>query len=86
MRIINKILESYEWIKDNMSKEEVLPAVSLVAAIIFVILGSQCMQWLASFDDEDSGGSGGNQRSPKTGASSLELKIHEFKVRKNDQN
>ena len=52
-RVFNRIMETSEWLKDNMTKEEVLPAISLVGAVAFLILGSHCLQWLAGLDEDE---------------------------------
>ena len=53
-RIINRILDSWDWIKDNLTKDEVLPMISLVGALAFVVIMSQCLQYAVSLDEEDS--------------------------------
>ncbi len=52
-RVMNRILETTEWLRDHLTKEEILPAISLVGAVLFLILGSHCLQWLAGIDEDE---------------------------------
>ena len=55
-RLINKFFDTWEIIKDNLGKDEVLPVISLIAAISFVVIGAQCMQLLVGLDDDEQSG------------------------------
>jgi len=75
-RLINKFFDTWEIIKDNLGKDEVLPVISLIAAISFVVIGAQCMQLLVGLDDDEQSELGrrpGQQPVP-------ELKLIEFKA------
>ena len=75
-RMLNKLFETWEILKDNLSKDEVLPVISLIAAVSFVVIGAQCMQLLVGLDDDDQSELGrrpGQNPAP-------ELKLIEFKA------
>ena len=74
MRILNKIFDSWEFLKDNMTKDEVLPTISMIAAVLFIVLGAQCMQLMVSMDEEERSGFNGSSDPI------FELKLIEFKA------
>ena len=74
MRILNKIFDSWEFLKDNMTKDEVLPTISMIAGVLFIVLGAQCMQLMVSMDEEERTGFNGSADPI------FELKLIEFKA------
>ena len=52
-RIINKILDTWDWAKDHFSKNEILPLLGVMASLVFIVIISQCLQYAAGFDDEE---------------------------------
>ena len=76
MRILQRFLDFWDFIKDHTSKEEVLPVISLIAAVLFVFIGAQCMQMVVGLDDENEPG----QRSNITQRPPPELRLVEFKA------
>ncbi len=78
MRLINRMLDTWDFLKDNLSKDEVLPVISLIAALAFVFIGAQCLQSLVPDDDENSDLRRGQSGNPAS--ATPELKLVEFKA------
>ena len=74
IRILNKMLDSWEFLKDTLSKDEVLPVISLVVAICFVMIGANCLQLLVAPDEEELARSHPRHQPPP------ELKLIELKA------
>ena len=53
MRIINKILDTWDWAKDHFSKNELLPVLAVIVSLVFIVILSQCLQYAAGVDDEE---------------------------------
>jgi hypothetical protein len=47
---------TWDVLKEKLTTDEVLPVISLIAAILFVVIGAQCMQLLVGLDDDDQSG------------------------------
>ena len=58
-RLINKLFVTWDVLKEKLTTDEVLPVISLIAAILFVVIGAQCMQLMVGLDDDDQSGKSG---------------------------
>ena len=74
-RIIHRILDSWDWLYDNLTKDEILPMLSLIGALSFVVIMSQCLQYAVAFADDDENSYIRPQQKPVP-----ELKLIEFKA------
>lgn len=54
MRIINKLRDTWEVLQDTITKDEFLPAVSLLITVALIAFGGYFMNYLLSIDDESS--------------------------------
>jgi len=75
-RLINKLFVTWDVLKEKLTTDEVLPVISLIAAILFVVIGAQCMQLMVGLDDDDQ-----SELGRRTGQNPVpELKLIEFKA------
>ena len=58
-RLINKLFVTWDVLKEKLTTDEVLPVISLIAAILFVVIGAQCIQLMVGLDDDDQSGKSG---------------------------
>ena len=82
VRIVNKIFEAMEALRENVTKDELLPAVSLVVTVGFVIIGGYVMNYLVKMEEESVRKQLGAKglKVDKKGKVVPELKIHELRA------
>ncbi|XP_071446764.1 dnaJ homolog subfamily C member 16 isoform X1 [Hetaerina americana] len=51
-RIINKLLIMAEFLKDSVTKDQLLPAISVVATVLFIVAGGYVMSYLVRMEEE----------------------------------
>ena len=82
VRIANRMLEAIEVIRENVTKEELLPALSLVVTVGFILIGGYVMNYLVKMEEESVrkqlGAKG--MKVDKKGKVVPELKIHELRA------
>lgn len=84
-RILGKILITFEYLVDNLGKEHVLPALSVVATILFILGVGYLMAHLVRMEEEkiqktETGNN--NNNGTKTTTYVPELKLHELRAEK----
>ena len=52
LQIANKMIEMVELIRENITKDEILPAVSLVVTVGFIMIGGYVMSYLVKMEEE----------------------------------
>ena len=52
IQIANKMIEMVELIRENITKDEILPAVSLVVTVGFIMVGGYVMSYLVKMEEE----------------------------------
>lgn len=52
VRIANRMIEMVEAMRDTITKDELLPAVSLVVTVGFIIIGGYVMSYLVKMEEE----------------------------------
>jgi DnaJ homolog subfamily C member 16 len=45
-RILNKIFITTEYLRDNVTKEQLLPALSVIGTVIFIVVAGYFMAYL----------------------------------------
>ena len=82
VRIANRMLEAIEVIRENVTKDELLPALSLVVTVGFILVGGYVMNYLVKMEEESVrkqlGAKG--MKVDKKGKVVPELKIHELRA------
>ncbi len=66
--VSSKMIEVVEAIRENISVDEILPSVSLVATVIFILIGGYIMSYLVKMEEESV------QR--QLGAKGLKVRLH----------
>jgi len=82
VRIVNRMFEALELIRENVTKDELLPALSLVVTVGFVIAGGYVMNYLVKMEEESVRKQLGAKglKVDKKGKVVPELKIHELRA------
>lgn len=83
VRIANKMIEVVEAIRENITKDELLPAISLVVTVGFIIVGGYVMSYLVKMEEESVQrqlGAKGLKVDRKSGKVVPELKVHELRA------
>jgi len=82
VRIVNRMFEALEAVRENVTKDELLPALSLVVTVGFVIIGGYVMHYLVKMEEESVrkqlGAKG--MKVDKKGKIVPELKVHELRA------
>ena len=52
VRIANRMIEMVETLRESVTKDELLPAVSLVVTVVFIIAGGYVMNYLVKMEEE----------------------------------
>ena len=82
VRIANRMLEAIEWLRESVTKDELLPALSLVVTVCFILVGGYVMNYLVKMEEESVrkqlGAKG--MKVDKKGKVVPELKIHELRA------
>ncbi|XP_037074988.1 dnaJ homolog subfamily C member 16-like [Pollicipes pollicipes] len=81
-RILNRLYHLWEYIGDRLSREEVLPAVSVLVTIVFLIAGGYLMAYLVRMEEETirSRFQAEGRPPPARPAASAQLRVHEMRV------
>lgn len=74
VRIINRLSDMYETIKDTVTREEVLPAVSLILTVGAIMVGGYALSYFAAAEESTM------ERKMRDGLKIPELKVHELKA------
>jgi hypothetical protein len=45
-RILTKLLQTAEFFRDNMTKDQLLPLLSIVATILFIVAGGYILSYV----------------------------------------
>jgi len=82
VRVVNRLFEALETIRENVTKDELLPALSLVATVGFVIIGGYVMHYLVKMEEESVRKQLGAKglKVDKKGKVVPELKVHELRA------
>ena len=82
VRIANRMLEIIEVLRESVTKDELLPAFSLVVTVCFILVGGYVMNYLVKMEEESVrkqlGAKG--MKVDKKGKVVPELKIHELRA------
>ena len=82
VRIANRMLEIIEILRESVTKDELLPALSLVVTVGFILIGGYVMNYLVKMEEESVrkqlGAKG--MKVDKKGKVVPELKIHELRA------
>ena len=82
VRIANRMLEVIEILRESVTKDELLPALSLVVTVGFILIGGYVMNYLVKMEEESVrkqlGAKG--MKVDKKGKVVPELKIHELRA------
>ncbi|GJQ86858.1 hypothetical protein Trydic_g19526 [Trypoxylus dichotomus] len=87
-RIFAKIGTLWNTVYDSMNKDQILPALSILGTIVFIVLGGYAMTYLVRLEEESikrrQKGSNGNNNNNANSANVYqpELKIHELRAEK----
>lgn len=95
-RIINKLMTSLEYLKENVTKDQLLPLLSIAATILFIVIGGYIMTYLVRMEEESikknkftnglaadsdiSNGSVGNNTKKSSKSAPPELRLHELRA------
>ncbi|CAG2065462.1 unnamed protein product, partial [Timema podura] len=52
-RILTKLLVTADFLKDNVTRDQLLPVISVLATIIFIIVGGYVMTYLVRLEEEN---------------------------------
>ena len=52
VRSANRMIEMVETLRESVTKDELLPAVSLVVTVVFIIAGGYVMNYLVKMEEE----------------------------------
>ncbi|GFG31560.1 hypothetical protein Cfor_00470 [Coptotermes formosanus] len=81
-RILTKLLQTAEFFRDNMTKDQLLPLLSIVATILFIVAGGYILSYVVMMSD-DTGQDGGfmcdNNGKTKAAVPQLRL-LHELRA------
>ncbi|XP_040568648.1 dnaJ homolog subfamily C member 16 [Lepeophtheirus salmonis] len=82
VRIANRMIETIETIRENITKDELLPALSIVVTIGFLIIASYVISYLVKMEEESVQRQLGAKglKVDKKGKVVPELKIHELRA------
>lgn len=82
VRVANKMLEAVEALRESISKDELLPAVSLVVTVGFIVAGGYVMSYLVKMEEESVRKQLGDKglKVDKKGKIVPELKVHELRA------
>lgn len=53
IRILNKILLVFDFLSDNVGQEHILPALSVVGTIAFILVAGYLMSYLVRVEEEN---------------------------------
>lgn len=53
VQFINKFFLLVEYFGDNISREHVLPALSIIGTIVFIVVVGYFLTWLVRMEEED---------------------------------
>ena len=82
VRLTNKMIEVVELLRENITKDELLPAISLVVTVGFIIVGGYVMSYLVKMEEESVQRQLGAKglKVDKKGKVVPELKVHELRA------
>ena len=83
VKIATKIFEAVESIHENITLDEILPSLSLVATVVFILVGGYIMSYLVKMEEESVRkqlGAKGLKVDRKSGKVVPELKVHELRA------
>ncbi|XP_065351702.1 dnaJ homolog subfamily C member 16 isoform X2 [Cloeon dipterum] len=79
-RILNKIFVASEYLRDNVTKEQLLPALSVVGTVLFIVVAGYFMAYLVRLEEEKIAKSSSNGMSGgKLNNTQQQLKLHELR-------
>lgn len=53
MRMLNRIILALEYISDNLGHEHILPAISVLGTVTFILIIGYLMSYLLHLEEED---------------------------------
>lgn len=51
-RIINKLVSVQDYLRDNVTQDDILPAVSILVTVLFIVAGGYIMSYLVKLEEE----------------------------------
>ncbi|KAJ1527591.1 hypothetical protein ONE63_007554 [Megalurothrips usitatus] len=85
-RMVNKLLLTADFLKESIGKDQILPAISVLGTILFIIGGGYLMAYLVRLEEESIGKkknenpSKSTSENGKNGSYVPELKLHEMRA------
>ncbi|XP_043236907.1 dnaJ homolog subfamily C member 16-like [Amphibalanus amphitrite] len=82
-RIASRLYHLWEYVLDRLSRDEVVPAVSVVATIVFLIAGGYLMAYLVKMEEESIQSryrAEGRTPPTRSGTGTAQLRVHEMRV------
>ena len=83
VKIASKIFEAVEIIHESITLDEILPSLSLVVTVVFILVGGYVMSYLVKMEEESVRkqlGAKGLKVDRKSGKVVPELKVHELRA------
>ncbi|XP_055523691.1 dnaJ homolog subfamily C member 16 isoform X1 [Wyeomyia smithii] len=85
VRILNKVLLAFEYMTDNLGQEHILPALSVVGTVAFILAAGYLMSYLVRIEEENiqkKQSKGADGKNGKTANYVPELRLHELRAEK----
>lgn len=85
IRILNKVLLAFEYMTDNLGQEHILPALSVVGTIAFILAAGYLMSYLVRIEEENIQKKQSKNSEDKNGKPANyvpELRLHELRAEK----
>ncbi|XP_058820805.1 dnaJ homolog subfamily C member 16 isoform X2 [Topomyia yanbarensis] len=85
IRILNKVLLAFEYMTDNLGQEHILPALSVVGTVAFILAVGYLMSYLVRIEEENiqkKQSASSNGKNGKLANYIPELRLHELRAEK----
>uniref|UniRef100_A0A182J0H4 DnaJ homolog subfamily C member 16 n=1 Tax=Anopheles atroparvus TaxID=41427 RepID=A0A182J0H4_ANOAO len=85
VRILNRLLLAVEYMTDNLGQEHILPAISVIGTIAFILIVGYLMSYLLRLEEEDiqlKQSKNGDSANGKSTNYVPELRLHELRAEK----
>lgn len=85
IRILNKVLMAFDYMTENLGQEHILPALSVVGTIAFILAAGYLMSYLVRMEEESiqkKQSKGAEEKNGKPATYIPELRLHELRAEK----